>query len=1207
MENKKIIKLITFLIIIQPIFDVLIYFTNRVLSINTLLISLIRPSIATVIYIMLLFNVNVNVKDKKKTFIYLIIYAIYCILHLLNIKNNFFSLSYGNMMNEIRYLCNYGYFIMQFFNFYIIFKIANEKEKKEILVSLAYAYLFMTLLYIMAVITKTSPKTYIYSLGKQGWKGWSISAHYIGHSIIYGLPVMIYALFEKKYIEKWYKYIIFTLMIIPPFYLVGTKASLFATLVIVLFYTFIRICENIKKKKINIETIYFIVLSMALVLSFKYTFGYDNFKRQVGATNQNKTGVNLISDNLKDTSKYDKYNESLEKIDYTRPFEDRMIVTLYKYRNIKSSVFDNRTIQKTLNRYLWKISPVKDKLLGYGHDVMPNCTWVETDIHTIFYCYGIIGFILIIIIPIGYVAKNGLICLLHYKKLDNEKLILGFGFAISLFIIYSVGYTMQFAQTIFYFIILLNICNQKFKDNLEDKEERDYLFAINDLNIGGAEVGMIDVVNELASNGNKVDIALLRKEGPLLEKLNSNINVYSVIDKKKNFLRNKVYYIMYMLGKPFSKFIYKRVIKNKYKYEIAYLEGYPAVFVTSSNNPESIKIASIRVGLKSHKLKASKLPWGEYQVKKAYQKIDNIYTVSKLTTKEFIDKYPFCKEKTKTIYTYFNVEDIRRKSLEKYDYKYDKKKINFLAVGRFNEQKSYDRLIKAFAKIAKKHNNVLLHFIGKYDTEEGKEVIALIKEYKLDHRVILHGIKNNPYPYIKDCDCLISSSLYEGFPRVINEALCLGKICIGTNVTGTKEALHEGKLGILVENSIEGLIKGMDKFINNKDIYKEYKDEINKFDGNKKSYFEGLESLTKKKKSMIIYMPKLSFGGMEKSLVNLINYTKLNEKYYLTLYLLYKGDMNYIDLLPKNINLIIANKGKWNLLGKMNGTIKLVFRYVYQIFKNYDIAISYSYQHPILNSLTRLSSKNSIIYIHSNISEASSKKDIKKILKRCKYERFNKIICVSENSKQALEKLINRKDKIYVVNNIIDGDRIIELSNEKVEDFKFQKDKVYFINIARHTEIYKKITRIINATEKLNKEGYKFEVLLIGDGEDHKLYSQMIKELHIDNIQLLGKKKNPYKYLKYSSALLLSSIREGYPVVFIESMILNKPIVTTNISDAKKDIEGKYGIVVNNDEDSIYNGMKEFMDNGFKIKKEFDYLEFNNNIIKEIEKIYNEE
>ena len=529
-----------------------------------------------------------------------------------------------------------------------------------------------------------------------------------------------------------------------------------------------------------------------------------------------------------------------------------------------------------------------------------------------------------------------------------------------------------------------------------------------------------------------------------------------------------------------------------------------------------------------------------------------------------------------------------------------------MAVGRFNEQKGYIRLVEAFEEVYKKNKNVRLHILGKYDTEYGENVINLIKGKKLDKQIILHGVIKNPYPYMLNCDYLVSSSFYEGYPRVINEALSLGKLCIGTDVTGTNEALHNGKMGLLVEDSTEGIIKGMNEVINNKNIINNYKSEISKFDGNKKVFFESLEKLCTNKEKMIIYMPKLSFGGMEKALVNLINYAKLNNKYDLTLYLVYKGDMNYIDLLPSNINLVIACPSKFNLLGKILAGIKLLFRYLYHIFKKYDIAISYSYQHAILCSLTRCASKNNIVYIHSNITQGTNEKELKKRLKKCKYNKFNKIICVSENAKDSLCKLINRNERVYVINNMIDGDNIIEKSKEKIDDFVFDSNKVYFINVCRQSEEPKKLSRIIEVTNKLNKDGYKFEVILIGDGEDHNSYLNEIKKLNIKNIHMLGKRSNPYKYLVNSSALVLSSVREGYPVVFIEAMVLNIPIITTDVSDAKKDIEDKFGIVVTNDDNSIYYGMKDFLDNGFTIKNKFDYLKFNDSIEKGVIETYHE-
>ena len=70
----------------------------------------------------------------------------------------------------------------------------------------------------------------------------------------------------------------------------------------------------------------------------------------------------------------------------------------------------------------------------------------------------------------------------------------------------------------------------------------------------------------------------------------------------------------------------------------------------------------------------------------------------------------------------------------------------------------------------------------------------------------------------------------------------------------------------------------------------------------------------------------------------------------------------------------------------------------------------------------------------------------------------------------------------------------------------------------------------------------------------------------------------------------------------MESQILGKPIVTTDISDSKKDIDGKYGIVVNNSSDGVYQGMKQFLDKGFKPQK-FSPEKFNQEILDKLEEI----
>ena len=216
-----------------------------------------------------------------------------------------------------------------------------------------------------------------------------------------------------------------------------------------------------------------------------------------------------------------------------------------------------------------------------------------------------------------------------------------------------------------------------------------------------------------------------------------------------------------------------------------------------------------------------------------------------------------------------------------------------------------------------------------------------------------------------------------------------------------------------------------------------------------------------------------------------------------------------------------------------------------------------------------------------------------------------------------------------VCNNLIDYEKIYKLANEKIPDEDLEKifgvdypniklnklakketekqskkeTKVpIFINVGRHDEKQKQISRILDATEKLNKNGFKFKVLLVGKGTNTKDYEQVIKEKKLDNIIMLGAKKNPYPYFKISDCFLLSSQFEGYPVVFVESEILGLPIVTTDVSDSKKDIDGKFGQVVDNSAKGVYRGMKDFLEKGIKIDK-FDPEKFNEEIIEKVKKI----
>ena len=141
---------------------------------------------------------------------------------------------------------------------------------------------------------------------------------------------------------------------------------------------------------------------------------------------------------------------------------------------------------------------------------------------------------------------------------------------------------------------------------------------------------------------------------------------------------------------------------------------------------------------------------------------------------------------------------------------------------------------------------------------------------------------------------------------------------------------------------------------------------------------------------------------------------------------------------------------------------------------------------------------------------------------------------------------------------------------------------------------------LFRVVKRLVNDGYKFDLWLIGSGPDTDSYKKLVNDLKINNyVKFLGFSKNVYPYYKMGDVVLLTSYAEGNPVVFLETKILNTPIISTDVSDAKIDLNG-YGIVTDNNEDSYYRALKSFLDNGYEIKEKFDATENNEITMKKL-------
>lgn len=144
--------------------------------------------------------------------------------------------------------------------------------------------------------------------------------------------------------------------------------------------------------------------------------------------------------------------------------------------------------------------------------------------------------------------------------------------------------------------------------------------------------------------------------------------------------------------------------------------------------------------------------------------------------------------------------------------------------------------------------------------------------------------------------------------------------------------------------------------------------------------------------------------------------------------------------------------------------------------------------------------------------------------------------------------------------------------------------------------------------KKLIDKGFKHEFYVIGDGPERPNLEKQIEELNVEKtFHLLGKKENPYPYMRQAQFFCLLSEFEGYGMVIEEAKILNKPIIITDTAAREAVQNYENSIIVNNTEEAIYAELKEIIQ---KNKKSFSAKEEkydNSKIITRLEKLLEEE
>lgn len=309
-------------------------------------------------------------------------------------------------------------------------------------------------------------------------------------------------------------------------------------------------------------------------------------------------------------------------------------------------------------------------------------------------------------------------------------------------------------------------------------------FLLFNFNNGGAQNIIIKTANLFAKNGIQTFLFVINYIGPLSTRVDKQVKVIDLNTKRssrslfkliKYIKKNKVdVLITTTLGPSLLLIISKFILQNKIK-----------VYVREASNPSSEKINNIKSKILSI--------LGKLILRFA----DKVIAVSEGVKDDLIHFYKLNKKRIEVIYNpVFSVNNFIYRVKENNS---DKKSILFL--GRINRVKRIEIIIESINILHNQGLNIEFNIVGNV-TDEGyyNELNELVEKLDIINLVHWHGFSNDITKHFNNNDILVLSSLYEGLPSVLIEALIYGLQVVSCDCkSGPKEILNNGELGFLVE------------------------------------------------------------------------------------------------------------------------------------------------------------------------------------------------------------------------------------------------------------------------------------------------------------------------------------------------------------------------------------------------------------------------
>lgn len=355
-----------------------------------------------------------------------------------------------------------------------------------------------------------------------------------------------------------------------------------------------------------------------------------------------------------------------------------------------------------------------------------------------------------------------------------------------------------------------------------------------------------------------------------------------------------------------------------------------------------------------------------------------------------------------------------------------------------------------------------------------------------------------------------------------------------------------------------------------------------------------------KKKKLLFVITQFYKGGAEVALLNLFRLLpdgSFDVDFLIFDQMILNNATSLIPEIPKWIHVCNASE-KEGRLAVINKLIFKVWRKItkhqlyrlsaYQFVKNkkYDMAFSYGEWMSPEFVAKKVNAKKKYVWIHTDVDKA--KYIDEKIL--FGYNSFyDKYIFVSYLSKDSAEKRFPFiKDKTYVIHNMCDESKIIEMSKKKISK-EILRNKPILLTVANlRTE--KNYIRQVDIMKVLKDRGIQLRWYNIGSTANSLIYQQVNTLIHKYNLEndfiLLGVDDNPYKYMAIADAVMVLSDFESWSLVITEAKIIGTPVIATTTSGALEQLEDNHtGILTDFSVEDIADKVQNYLSN-IKLQKQ---------------------